>query len=76
MAHVNLTPEELAERWHLPLATLSQWRWTGQGPTFLKLGKHISYRLKDVEVFEEQKLRRDTTCMGFQVTCKQVTCKK
>ncbi|MBA3814527.1 MAG: helix-turn-helix domain-containing protein [Alphaproteobacteria bacterium] len=65
MAPTTLTPEELSERWKVPLATLNRWRWTGTGPEFMKLGKHIVYRIRDVEKFEEQKVRRDTTCIGF-----------
>jgi predicted site-specific integrase-resolvase len=71
MTVTNLTPKELAKRWGLPLSTLSQWRWNGHGPTFVKLGKRVSYRVRDVENFEEEKLRRDTTCIGSQVACKE-----
>ena len=66
----HLKPEDLAVRWGVPLTTLSQWRWNGRGPEFLKLGKHIAYRIQDVEVFEEQKLRRDTTCTGYSLAPK------
>ena len=61
---IHLTPENLAERWNVPLTTLSQWRWNGRGPHYLKLGKRIAYRLQEVEDFEKTKLRRDTTCTG------------
>ena len=46
------TPAELAVRWNLKETTLSQWRWFGHGPTFLKLGAHIAYQIKDIEEFE------------------------
>lgn len=65
MASKNLTKEELAERLHVPLATLSRWRWMGTGPIFMKFGKHVSYKLKDVESFEDGKRRRDTTCSSL-----------
>ena len=68
MTNVNLTPEELFERWNVPLATLSRWRWTGKGPKFMRLGKHIVYRLQDIERFEEAQVRRDTTCLIFNET--------
>ena len=29
MKEKRLTPEDLAKRWNVPLATLSQWRWNG-----------------------------------------------
>ena len=66
MTTTNLDPEELSERWKVPLTTLSRWRWTGTGPIFMKFGKHISYKVKDVERFEEEKRRRDTTCSGLK----------
>lgn len=65
-----LTPETLASRWQLPLATLSQWRWNGKGPEFIRLGKHILYRLEDVMIFEQQKRRRDTTRTEYQLASK------
>lgn len=71
MKVTNLTPDQLAERWGLPVSTLGNWRWTGQGPVFVKLGKRVSYRVRDVENFEEQKLRRDTTCSGLTVDCQK-----
>ncbi len=66
MTNVNLTPEELSERLNVPLPTLSRWRWTGTGPIFMKFGKHVSYKLKDVEKFEEDRRRRDTTCSDLK----------
>lgn len=59
---VHLTPEDLANRWNVPLATLSQWRWNGLGPPYLRLGKHIAYRLREIEAFEEKHLQRNTAC--------------
>jgi hypothetical protein len=64
MKEKRLTPEELSELWNVPLATLSQWRWNGRGPEFIKLGKHILYRLQEVEIFEKEKLRKNTTRKG------------
>lgn len=66
-----LTPEALATRWQLPLATLSQWRWNGKGPQYIRLGKHILYRLEDVMIFERQKLRQDTACTGYPLASQQ-----
>jgi predicted site-specific integrase-resolvase len=71
MVSKNLTKEELAERLHVPLATLSRWRWMGTGPIFMQFGKHVSYKLKDVESFEEEKRRRDTTCSNFKDTIEE-----
>ena len=56
-----ITPEILAQRWNLNPTTLSQWRWNGRGPQYLKLGRRVMYRLEDIEAFEEQQVRRDTS---------------
>ena len=64
MKEKHLTPEDLAERWNVPLATLSQWRWNGLGPDYMKLGKHIVHRLQEIEISEEGKLRQNITREG------------
>ena len=56
-----LTPEDLSARWNITLATLSQWRWNGRGPRFVKMGKGIRYRLSDIERFEGQRLCQSTS---------------
>lgn len=38
--------------------TLERWRYSGQGPAFLKLGGRVLYRLADVEAFEQSQLQR------------------
>ena len=60
MKEKRLTLEDLAERWNVPLATLSQWRWNGLGSDYMKLGKHTVHRLQEIELSEERKLRRNT----------------
>jgi hypothetical protein len=47
-----LSQNELARRWRLSPRTLERWRWLGQGPAFLRLGRRIAYRLSDIEAFE------------------------
>lgn len=76
MKETRLTPEDLAERWNIPTKTLSQWRWNGRGPEFLRLGKHIVYRLQDVELFEEQKLWRDTIPTVYELAFNEETKKE
>lgn len=53
-----LTQKELARRWGISHRTLERWRYDGQGPTFLKLGGRVLYRLADVEAYETSSLRR------------------
>jgi hypothetical protein len=39
---------------------LERWRWTGQGPRFLKIGGRVVYRLCDIEAYEAEQLRTST----------------
>lgn len=52
-----LTQEQVSERWNLSVKTLELWRDTGTGPLFLKLGRRIFYRARDIAYFEVYKLR-------------------
>jgi helix-turn-helix protein len=54
MAIRHFSPTDLAARWNVSPRTLERWRWTGEGPTFLKLGRRVVYRLEDIEAHEEQ----------------------
>ncbi|MEI8296227.1 MAG: helix-turn-helix domain-containing protein [Alphaproteobacteria bacterium] len=56
-----LTPDALAARWNITNGTLSQWRWNGKGPQFLKIGRRVLYRIEDVEAFEKQQRRTSTS---------------
>lgn len=53
-----LNQKELARRWGISHRTLERWRYTGQGPAFLKLGGRVLYRLPDIEAFEQSQLHR------------------
>jgi hypothetical protein len=59
MVH-HLSQHELARRWRLSPRTLERWRWTGEGPEYLKVGGRVAYRLEDVEAWEAERLRRRT----------------
>ena len=54
----HLDQTHLARRWNISPRTLERWRWLKQGPTYLKLGGRIIYRLEDVEAFEAASLHR------------------
>jgi excisionase family DNA binding protein len=43
------SPEDLAQYLGVPLATLYAWRYRGEGPPALKVGRHLRYRVADVE---------------------------
>lgn len=44
-------PKEVADYLVVPAATLAQWRYLGQGPRFLKVGRFVRYRWSDVEAW-------------------------
>ncbi len=47
-----INQDELADRWHLSPRTLERWRWEKIGPSYLKVGGRVLYRLSDIEQFE------------------------
>lgn len=61
MKSTLLTPDDLSTRWDINTDTLSQWRWNGRGPHYLKIGRRIFYRPEDVDSFEEQQRRVSTS---------------
>ena len=61
MAIRHLSQIELAARWNISPRTLERWRWTGEGPHFVKLGGRVVYRLEDVETFETDQIRTSTS---------------
>ena len=60
MSTRHLSQTELAARWNISHRTLERWRWTGEGPQFVKLGGRVVYRLEDVEAFEAEQIRQST----------------
>ncbi|ATQ56759.1 helix-turn-helix transcriptional regulator [Paracoccus yeei] len=56
----HLNQIDLADRWNISHRTLERWRWTGEGPRFVKLGGRVVYRLEDVEEYEREQIRAST----------------
>lgn len=50
-----LSVEELAEFLGVPVRTLYQWRYKGVGPVGVRVGRHLRYRVNDVEAWIEAK---------------------
>ena len=46
-----LTPTELSEMLGVPVATLYSWRYHGRGPAAVRVGRHLRYRLSDVDAW-------------------------
>jgi Helix-turn-helix domain len=55
---------ELADRWGLSPRTLENWRWRGEGPPFVKIGRKVVYRLIEVEAYEHEQLRKKPLSVG------------
>jgi excisionase family DNA binding protein len=52
-----LTVKQLAAVLQVPVATIYQWRYTGDAPPGFRLGRHVRFRRDDVLAWLEQ--RRD-----------------
>lgn len=52
----HLTTKQLAARWSLSPGHLTNLRWAGQGPRYLKLSGRVLYRLEDVQEYEAARL--------------------
>jgi excisionase family DNA binding protein len=46
-----LSPAELAELLGVPIGTLYDWRYRRQGPRAHRIGRHLRYRIEDVEAW-------------------------
>ncbi len=47
-----LSDTDLAKRWKVSLRTIQRWRQAGRVPTYLSLGRQVSYRQEDVAEYE------------------------
>lgn len=56
-----LTQKELAEYLNKSTAWCERARWAGEGPRFIKLGRHVRYRADDVLAWIEESAR---SCSG------------
>ena len=55
-----LTVDQLVTRWigQVTSATLATWRSRGNGPSFVKVGGRVLYRVTDVLAYESKNTRR------------------
>ncbi|MCH8479760.1 MAG: helix-turn-helix domain-containing protein [Wenzhouxiangella sp.] len=60
MTEQFLNQVRLADRWQISPRTLERWRWSGEGPAFLKIGGRVVYRIADIEAYENGR-RCDST---------------
>ncbi|MDK1348011.1 helix-turn-helix domain-containing protein [Streptomyces sp. 378] len=52
------TAQEVAEYLGVPVATVYNWKYRGDGPKFIKVGRHLRARWEDVEAYLEQQTGR------------------
>jgi excisionase family DNA binding protein len=52
----HLTIDDLADRCGVPRMTVERWNSRGGGPAFMKIGRHVRYRLQDVIAWEESRI--------------------
>jgi hypothetical protein len=55
-----LTTEELAARWKMHPKSLANWRVSGEGPRYIKLGKRVLYDVADIEAWEQKNKKKST----------------
>jgi len=51
MGNELLTPAEAARVLRVSHKTLPRWRWSGDGPDFVRVGRSIRYRREDLEKY-------------------------
>jgi predicted DNA-binding transcriptional regulator AlpA len=58
-----LTPKELSERWvgSVSVRTLANWRSTGDGPRYVKIGGRVAYKVTEVEEWERSRGAQSTS---------------
>lgn len=62
MTKLNLSENELAQRWGISPKTLQRWRSENRGPSYLKLSKRVTYPVEDILAFEhkQKKVRQNS----------------
>lgn len=46
-----MSTQELADYLRVPVGTLYSWRHEGRGPVAVKVGRHLRFRIEDVEAW-------------------------
>jgi hypothetical protein len=54
----HLNQVQLSRRWALSIRTLERWRWKRTGPSYIKVGGRVLYRLEDILAYEASGLRQ------------------
>lgn len=49
---VILSPQDLSNRYQVPLQTIYKWNAEGTGPAYFRVGRHVRYELTEVRRWE------------------------
>ena len=60
----TLTTPQAAEYLSLSPNTLNRWRWSGDGPRFIKMGRAVRYRVTDLDEWIAERSRASTSDQG------------
>ena len=52
MPEKHLSIDDLAERYGVPVKTVYAWNSEGTGPRYMRIGRHVRYKLADVIAWE------------------------
>ena len=58
--NIFLTPDDAAKLLHRSVRSLERDRQQGVGPKFVKLGRHVLYRLEDIEIWARDNIVQST----------------
>jgi hypothetical protein len=59
-----LTPAEAAAILRKHPGTLANWRFIGAGPHFVKIGRSVRYRRRDLDAWLDRQTRTSTSATG------------
>lgn len=54
-----LSAQELADYLDVPLKTIYAWRYRGRGPRGFRVGRHVRFRLTDVQLWVSDQVEKD-----------------
>lgn len=54
-----LSAQELADYLDVPLKTIYAWRYRGRGPRGFRVGRHVRFRMTDVQLWVSDQLEKD-----------------
>lgn len=46
-----ISPTDLAQLLQIPVQTIYRWRYRGEGPRAYRIGRHVRYRMSDIEAW-------------------------